>query len=80
MAVFALDDRMGGPVDTLCLVRMAGRAVFLALIFDRNFLPVLYIAIPVPSVHIPALMNAKILWHIKSTNEKDEDNETDYCP
>jgi len=77
MAVFTLDDRMGGPVDALCLVRMAGRTVFFALIFDRNFLPVLYIAIPVPSVHVSPFMYTEILWHIEGPNDKDNDDKAD---
>ena len=60
MAVFAFYDFVGGREDLFLLVGMTVLTVFFAVVFNFNGLPLLHVPRPVPSEHIPSLMDAEI--------------------
>jgi hypothetical protein len=67
MAVFALDEFMTGGTNLLLLLRMAVLAVFLALKFRLKSFPLSFVGLPIPSIHVPAFMDAEILGDDKGS-------------
>ncbi len=80
MTVFTLNDRMGGHRDAFMLIGMAGLAVFRPLVFDREILPEFDIVSPVPSVHIPPLMDAETFGDIERPCDEHESDKSEHYP
>jgi hypothetical protein len=68
MAVFALDDGVGGCPKLLELFSMAVLAVISPLIFGLEILPVFLTGFPIPAIHIAPLMDSEIFWHKQGTS------------
>jgi hypothetical protein len=72
MAVFTLDDFVGGGVYLLFLFGMAVPAILLPLIFGFEDFPLLLVAFPVPAEHVPPFMDAEILGDDEDPSGQDQ--------
>src|SRR5512139_2204419 len=76
VAVFALYDHMWGFVDTVVLVGMAVLTVFLSHVLHFELLPVLFVPLPVPAVHVPPLLHTEVLRNQYDPSQKYKDDDT----
>ena len=77
MAVFALNDSMGGFNNGSVLFGMAALAVFPAHVLYFYFFPVLFIGRPVPAVHVAALTDTKVSGDLHEPYQQDQENDAD---
>jgi hypothetical protein len=77
MAVFTLNDPVRGLIDTVVLVGMAILAVFLSLILHLELLPVLFVVLPMPAIHIATGTDTEVFRDIHHPGQQDQDNDAD---
>jgi hypothetical protein len=78
VAVLALYDSVRGFVDAFIFIRMTILAIFLALIFNLEFFPVLFVRMPMPSVHITTLTDPEIIGDKNHSGQQYQNDDTDY--
>jgi hypothetical protein len=62
VAVFATYGAMGRILDIVILVLMAFPADFGGLVFDRELLPLGFVRLAVPAIHVAPLIHAEVIW------------------
>ncbi len=72
VTILAVNNRVGAPHNALILFAMTILAIGAAAegILHGKGLPLIFVARPVPTVHVPAIADAKILRHNEQSNRK----------
>ena len=60
MAVFTTDGSMGGILDVVIFVLMTFPANLGGLVFDRVFLPLAFVGLAMPAIHVAPLIDAEV--------------------
>ncbi len=72
VTILALNAFVGGRGDRGNLIGVTVPAIFPALEFDFEILPLLLIACPVPAIHVALIADRKILRDYEHTRHKNK--------